>query len=79
MTPNEADALTGFLQALAITVQHIDQLPPGGRTTESVKAVFDGYLNEIAAQSSPGAQLGLRELRKAYEQALHQVQTLDHA
>ena len=75
-------ALVTFLQALAVTVWKIDDLPLEDRNRDSLIRVFDGYLGEIttmALRDGQDVRAGVANLRAALERALEQMRSTDEA
>ena len=67
MTYDEENALSAFLQALALSIANfLDQVPPEDRTSKNFLLALDGNLGEILSDSTasnPTVQAGSRELQ----------------
>ena len=76
---NEASgtkALAGFIQALAVTVVSLDDLPQAQRTAGNFIRCLDGYLGELkrlAAGDGPGVVQDVQILRDNLDKAIGQA------
>ena len=83
MTEDEGNALSAFLQALAVSLSNfLDQVPPEDRTMENFRHGFDGYLEAILSDpsaSTPNVQESAQLLqqllyREIDRMPLHRIQ-----
>ena len=68
MTADEGNAISGFLQALALSLESLlCQASPQDRRMENFQGILDGYLEAAADHPmtrSPAAAAGMRELKR---------------
>ena len=70
-------ALVAFLQALALSVVAIDDLPNDAKTSHDFLQVFDGLLsdiqNQIELEEAEDIHIAAQVLRQNFETALNQA------